>query len=127
MHQWTENPTAHTALDEILPCVDPSTSQETLTRSKEVTTQLVDLVNSVISNVSNINFGAQFKPFYYNQSGPLLPFICSPFSHDLSNRPCSRGEIDLNNATQVTRLPSLRFHLFVLCIGTRFSLVTPAC
>ncbi|KMT18993.1 hypothetical protein BVRB_2g030900 [Beta vulgaris subsp. vulgaris] len=102
MRQWTENPTAHTALDEILPCVDPATSQETLKRSKEVTSQLVDLVNSVISNVSNINFGPQFRPFYYNQSGPLLPFVCNPFSQvDLLDRPCARGEVNLNNATQV--------------------------
>ncbi|KAL2925223.1 hypothetical protein RDABS01_001872 [Bienertia sinuspersici] len=101
MHQWSLNPTAHTALDEILPCVDPSTSEETLKRSKEVTSQLVDLVNSVISNVSNINFGPQFKPFYFNQSGALLPFLCNPFSHDVSDRPCARGEVDLNNATQV--------------------------
>ncbi|XP_021739168.1 uncharacterized protein LOC110705585 [Chenopodium quinoa] len=100
MHQWSLNPTAHTALDEILPCVDPATSQETLKRSKEVTSHLVDMVNSVISNVSNINFGVQFKPFYYNQSGPLLPFLCNPFTHDLMDRQCSRGEVDLNNASQ---------------------------
>ena len=102
MHQWVENPTAHTALDELLPCVDPATSQETLKRSKEVTSQLVEVVNSVTSNVSNINFGPQFRPFYYNQSGPLLPFICNPYLHDLTDRPCSRGEISLSNATEVT-------------------------
>ncbi|KAH9621357.1 hypothetical protein KSS87_005679 [Heliosperma pusillum] len=101
MHQWVENPTAHTALDEILPCVDPAVSQDTLKRSKEVTSQLVDLVNSVISNVSNINFGPQFKPFYFNQSGPLLPFLCNPFNPDFTDRMCSTGEVNLNNATQV--------------------------
>ncbi|VVB08983.1 unnamed protein product [Arabis nemorensis] len=37
---------------------------------------------------------------YYNQSGPLLPLLCNPFNHDLTDRPCSPGELDLNNATQ---------------------------
>lgn len=124
MHQWAENPMAHTALDEILPCVDPATSQETLRRSKEVTSQLVDLVNSVISNVSNINFGVQFKPFYYNQSGPPLPFLCNPFSQDLSDRPCSRGEVDLNNATQVLGNYVCQIDSTGICITT--GRLTPA-
>ncbi|GMH10851.1 hypothetical protein Nepgr_012692 [Nepenthes gracilis] len=101
MDQWVENPAAHTALDDILPCVDNATSQETLTRSKEVTSQLVDLVNQVITNVSNIDFSPNFAPFYYNQSGPLLPLLCNPFYHDLTARPCSPGEVSLDNATQV--------------------------
>ncbi|KAG5386681.1 hypothetical protein IGI04_038151 [Brassica rapa subsp. trilocularis] len=33
-------------------------------------------------------------------SGPLLPLLCNPFNHDLTDRPCSPGELDLNNATQ---------------------------
>ncbi|KAK6119449.1 hypothetical protein DH2020_046802 [Rehmannia glutinosa] len=36
MNQWVQHPMAHTALDDILPCVDNATAQETLTRSKEV-------------------------------------------------------------------------------------------
>ncbi|KAG8381726.1 hypothetical protein BUALT_Bualt05G0002600 [Buddleja alternifolia] len=101
MNQWVQYPTAHTALDDILPCVDNATAQETLTRSKEVTSQLVDLVNTVISNVSNINFAPNFVPFYFNQSGPLVPSLCNPFNHDLTDRACTSGEVDLNNATQV--------------------------
>lgn len=101
MEQWVENPTAHTALDDILPCVDNATSQETLMRSKEVTSQLVDLVNEVITNVSNINFAPNFVPMYYNQSGPLLPLLCNPFFSDFTDRACTPGEVDLNNATQV--------------------------
>ncbi|GAB2275416.1 hypothetical protein Dimus_010176 [Dionaea muscipula] len=101
MDQWVQNPTAHTALDEILPCVDNATSQETLMRSEEVTVQLVDLTNLFITNVSNINFSPKFAPLYYNQSGPLLPTLCNPFHHDLTPRVCSPGEVDLNNATQV--------------------------
>ncbi|KAL8171145.1 hypothetical protein V2J09_022949 [Rumex salicifolius] len=99
MDQWALNPTAHTAIDDLLPCVDNATSQETLMRSKEVTSQLVDLVNQVINNVSNINFGPNFKPFYYNQTGPLVPLLCNPYRPDLTDRPCSSGEVDLNNAT----------------------------
>ncbi|XP_073042517.1 uncharacterized protein [Primulina eburnea] len=101
MNEWVQNPTAHTALDDILPCVDNATAQETLTRSKEVTSQLVTLINTVISNVSNINFSPSFVPLYYNQSGPLVPNLCNPFNPDLTPRTCVPGEVDLNNATQV--------------------------
>lgn len=101
MDQWVHNPTAHTALDDILPCVDKETAQETLLKSKEVSAQLVDLVNEVITNVSNINFSPNFKPMYFNQSGPVMPTLCNPFHPDLTPRTCSSGEVDLQNATQV--------------------------
>ncbi|KAL3497321.1 hypothetical protein ACH5RR_040053 [Cinchona calisaya] len=101
MDQWVQNPTAHTSLDDILPCVDNATAQETLSRSKEVTSQLVGVLNQVISNVTNINFSPNFGPLYYNQSGPLMPLLCNPFNPDLTNRTCSAGEVDLDNATQV--------------------------
>uniref|UniRef100_A0A0A0L0J1 Uncharacterized protein n=1 Tax=Cucumis sativus TaxID=3659 RepID=A0A0A0L0J1_CUCSA len=101
MDQWVHNPTAHTALDDILPCVDKVTAQETLLKSKEVSAQLVDLVNEVITNVSNINFSPNFKPMYFNQSGPVMPTLCNPFHPDLTPRTCSSGEVDLQNATQV--------------------------
>lgn len=104
MNEWVLNPTAHSALDEILPCVDNATAQETLLRSKEVTSELVDLVNEVITNVSNINFAPSFVPFYFNQSGPLVPILCNPFYPDLSDRPCTPGEVDLNNAAQVNQV-----------------------
>lgn len=111
MDEWVQNPTAHSALDEILPCVDNATAQETLVRSKEVTSQLVDLINEVITNVSNINFAPSFVPFYFNQSGPLVPILCNPFYPDLTNRPCSPGEVDLNNAAQVNQIePNLIEH-----------------
>ena len=103
MNQWVENPTAHTALDDILPCVDNATAQETLRRSKEVTSQLVDVINEAITNVSNINLAPAFAPLYYNQSGPLLPLLCNPFRPDLTDRACTAGEVDLDNATEVGR------------------------
>lgn len=101
MNQWVENPTAHTSLDDILPCVDNVTAQETLMKSKGVTAQLVDVINKVITNVSNINFAPNFVPLYYNQSGPLLPLLCNPFFPDLTDRSCTAGEVNLENATQV--------------------------
>lgn len=101
MDEWVQNPTARTALDDILPCVDNATAQETLLRTKDVTYQLVTVVNTVITNVSNINFAPNFVPLYFNQSGPLVPVLCNPFNADLTARQCSAGEVDLDNATQV--------------------------
>nr|AAD23664.1 hypothetical protein [Arabidopsis thaliana] len=103
MSEWVERPSSNTALDEILPCTDNATAQETLMRSREVTGQLVELINTVITNVSNINFSPVFVPMYYNQSGPLLPLLCNPFNHDLTDRSCSPGDLDLNNATETFR------------------------
>lgn len=101
MDEWVQNPTAHTALDEILPCVDNATAQETLLRTKDVTHQLVDLVDKVISNVTNRNFPPGAAPLYYNQSGPLMPFLCNPFNPDLTTRQCLAGEVSVDNATEV--------------------------
>ncbi|KAM7490037.1 hypothetical protein LguiA_032958 [Lonicera macranthoides] len=103
MDQWVQNPMSHTALDDILPCVDNATAQETLLRSKEVTSQLVNVVNQVINNVTNRNFSPSFGPLYFNQSGPLMPTLCNPFYSDMRDRPCTAGEVDLINATRVWR------------------------
>ncbi|XP_073009937.1 uncharacterized protein [Typha latifolia] len=101
MNDWVNHPHAHTALDDILPCVDVATANESLYRSREVTFQLVNLVNQVITTVSNQNFPPNLTPLYYNQSGPLLPVLCNPYTSDMNNRPCISGEVNLNNATQV--------------------------
>ncbi|KAH1252787.1 hypothetical protein GmHk_04G009661 [Glycine max] len=101
VNEWIQYPTAHTAMDDILPCVDNATAQETLSRSKEVTSELVNLVNQVITNVSNLNFAPNFTPLYYNQSGPLMPLLCNPFHPDMTDRQCDAGEVTLSNATQV--------------------------
>ncbi|XP_073013239.1 uncharacterized protein [Typha latifolia] len=101
MDEWVNHPQEHTALDDILPCVDVSTANESLYRSREVTFQLVNLVNQVIVNVSNRNFPPSAAPLYYNQSGPLMPALCNPYKPDFSNRTCLSGEVDLNNAPQV--------------------------
>ena len=55
VNEWIQYLTAHTAMDDIFPCVDNATAQETLSRSKEVTSELVNLVNQDITNVSNSN------------------------------------------------------------------------
>lgn len=109
MNQWVQNPTAHTALDDILPCVDNATAQETLMKTKEVTSQLTVVINQVITNVSNNNFAPVFVPLYYNQSGPKVPQLCNPYNDDLTDRACSPGEVDFNNATQVLHLKPLNF------------------
>ncbi|CAI9759684.1 unnamed protein product [Fraxinus pennsylvanica] len=101
MDQWVQNPTAHTALDDILPCMDNATARETLTKSKEVTSQLANIMNFVVNNVSNINSPPNVPTLYFNQSGPLLPSLCNPFNSDLTDRACKPGEVDLENATQV--------------------------
>ncbi|KAK1549656.1 hypothetical protein Q3G72_005655 [Acer saccharum] len=35
-------------------------------------------------------------------SGPLVPILCNSFRPDLTNRVCSAGEVDYNNAMQIT-------------------------
>ncbi|KOM42021.1 hypothetical protein LR48_Vigan04g221900 [Vigna angularis] len=100
VNEWIQYPIAHTAMDDILPCVDNATAQETFLRSKEVTSELVNLVNQVITNASNINFAPNFTPLYYNQSGPLMPLLCNPFHPDMTDRQCDPGEVTLSNATQ---------------------------
>ncbi|KAJ6355176.1 hypothetical protein OIU77_005715 [Salix suchowensis] len=101
MDEWVQNPTAKTALDDIIPCVDNATAQETLRQTKETTYQLVNVVDYVVSNVSNRNFPPQAGNLYYNQSGSLMPVLCNPFNSDFTDRKCAAGEVDLSNATQV--------------------------
>ena len=101
MGEWVQYPTAKTALDDIIPCVDNTTAQETLRLTKETTYQLVNVVDNIISNVSNRNFPSQAGALYYNQSGPLVPVLCNPFNSDYTDRQCAAGEVDLSNATQV--------------------------
>ncbi|XP_050367036.1 uncharacterized protein LOC126785398 [Argentina anserina] len=102
MDEWVQHPTAHTALDDVLPCVDNATAQETSSRTKDVTYKLVSMVDKVISNISNLNNPPpQLGPIYFNQSGPLLPVLCNPYNADLTDRKCALGEVELHNATQV--------------------------
>ncbi|ERN02171.1 hypothetical protein AMTR_s00045p00194650 [Amborella trichopoda] len=80
MQEWVDHPHARTALDDILPCVDVYTANESLFRSKEVSYQMVNVVNQIINNVSNVNYPTIAAPLYYNQSGPLVPVPCNRFN-----------------------------------------------
>ena len=120
MNEWVLRPSTHTALDDLLPCVDVATANNFLYRSKEVTYNLVDVVNQVIVNISNKNFSWDRQPnsynhsinisnifplglpsLYYNQSGPVIPALCNPYNSDLTDHTCDTGEVNFNNATQV--------------------------
>ncbi|PWZ43717.1 hypothetical protein Zm00014a_023745 [Zea mays] len=100
MGDWVAHPQAHTALDDILPCVDVATANESLYRSQEVTSQLVALVNNVVVNISNRDFPPGLRPLYFNQSGPLMPVLCNPFNPDMSPRRCAPGEVDFGSAAR---------------------------
>ncbi|XBH61947.1 uncharacterized protein [Aegilops tauschii subsp. strangulata] len=96
MGEWVRRPQEHTALDDILPCVDTAAATEALGRSKEVNYRLVDVLNGVISNVTNRDFPPQAPlspPLYYNQSGPPVPPLCNPYTPDLRDRACAPGEV----------------------------------
>ncbi|KAJ3704681.1 hypothetical protein LUZ61_008386 [Rhynchospora tenuis] len=100
MDEWVSRPHAHTALDDILPCVDVATANESMYRSREVTYQLVGIVNQVITNISNQNFPPAFgAPLYYNQSGPLIPPLCNPYNSDMSDRTCLINEVTFDNSS----------------------------
>ncbi|KAH7671899.1 Thiolase-like protein [Dioscorea alata] len=101
MQEWVVRPQEHTALDDILPCVDATTANESRYQSKEVTYQLSNVVNEVILNITNKNFPPNAGPLYYNQSGPLVPVLCNPYTKDLNNATCNAGEVVFSNASQV--------------------------
>lgn len=97
MDEWVIHPSEHTALDDILPCVDVATANESLYRSREVTYKLSDIVNNVINGVANSNN----PTIRFNQSGPSMPTLCNPFNNNLSNRTCAPNEVTLSNASMV--------------------------
>ncbi|XP_042502415.1 uncharacterized protein LOC122079771 [Macadamia integrifolia] len=99
MGEWVDNPQAETALSSILPCVDKNTTDKTLVQSKEVISQLVNIVNTVIYTFPNTDPPPQATPFYFNQSGPLIPPLCSPFDLKLHDRPCGSIEVSIANAS----------------------------
>ncbi|OEL13512.1 hypothetical protein BAE44_0025471 [Dichanthelium oligosanthes] len=101
MGEWVAQPKAHTALDDILPCVDTAAATEALDRSKEVNYQLVAVLNMALANVSNLDVPPQAPPpLNYNQSGPPVPLLCNPYTPDLRDRACAPGEVTLDAAQQ---------------------------
>ncbi|XBI24709.1 hypothetical protein VPH35_049778 [Triticum aestivum] len=108
MEEWVLRPpdsNNSTALDDILPCADAAATSEALRRSKEVNHQLVATLNDVLANVSNANAfpPGSGPPLNYNQSGPPVPLLCSPYRADLSDRPCAAGEVPAALAPQAWR------------------------
>ncbi|KAH0458220.1 hypothetical protein IEQ34_013535 [Dendrobium chrysotoxum] len=103
MDEWVLKPHIATAIDDILPCVDAVTATESLTRSKEVASELAKVVNDVIVNVSNAKFHSPIAPASsnYNQSGPLMPMLCNPYESDLRDRKCLPGEVSFEDAPKV--------------------------
>lgn len=101
MEEWVDHPNANTNLNHILPCVNQSMSNQTLYRSKQVTSDLVNVINQVIWNVANIYAYPQAGPTYYNQSGPQMPVLCNPYDNEMHDRQCSPQEVNFTNADQV--------------------------
>ncbi|CAL9092508.1 unnamed protein product [Musa textilis] len=93
MGEWVHNSRAETSLSNILPCVDEQTTNLTLYRSKEVIVQLVNVVNTAISS--------QVKTVSYNQSGTLMPPLCSPYDSRMHERQCEPGEVSFVTASKV--------------------------
>ncbi|KAJ0616200.1 putative transmembrane protein [Helianthus annuus] len=118
MSQWVANPTARTALDDILPCVDNATAHETSKRAIEVTIQIVTVINQVIKTVSNGNFPPSYAPLYYNQSGPMMPPLCNPYNPDFTNRTCDPNEVALSEATRVYKKYVCQISSSQMCITT---------
>lgn len=117
MREWVEYPQAETALSNILPCVDEQTTNHTLYQSKEVIYQLVNVVNTAIDTIANSNSQMQMTPYYYNQSGPLMPTLCCPFDSQLKNRQCEPQEVSFANASMVCT-KFLCFTRKILVLGT---------
>ncbi|PSS19313.1 Keratin-associated protein like [Actinidia chinensis var. chinensis] len=101
MGEWVDNPHAETALSNILPCVDQRTTNQTLIQSKEVVTDIVNVVNQYIYTYANINPPPQANSYYYNQSGPWMPPLCYPYDKQLQVRQCDPFEVSMGNASLV--------------------------
>lgn len=78
---YTEEPSIEdTVLNRILPCVDVEKAEQFLNHRKTVTKKVVTVVNKVLGNVANSNFLPDAVPLYYNQSIPLVPKLCNPYT-----------------------------------------------
>ncbi|KAJ7943042.1 putative Transmembrane protein [Quillaja saponaria] len=100
MEEWVENPHAESALSNILPCVDQSTTNRTLVQSKQVITNIVTVVNNFMYNYANAN-PRQDNPIYYNQSGPPMPTLCYPFNSQLEDQQCGDQQVSFTNASLI--------------------------
>lgn len=101
MTEWVRYPHAESALSNVLPCVDEQTTNLTLYQSKEVIYQLVNIVNTVIYSIANSDVTSQKTSSFYNQSGPFVPPLCSPYDFQLRDRNCISEEVSFANASAV--------------------------
>ncbi|PIN26008.1 hypothetical protein CDL12_01287 [Handroanthus impetiginosus] len=115
MEEWVENPHAETALSDILPCVDQRTTNQTLFKSKQVTNDIVDMVNEFVFSVANLNPPPQSTSGYYNQSGPFIPPLCRPYDSQLQDRVCSAQELSMENASLVWQNYTCTVSSYGLC------------
>lgn len=100
MGEWVENPHRESALSDVLPCVDQRTTNKTLFQSKQVVTNIANIVNTVIYTTANVN-ATKGHPGFYNQSGPPMPPLCYPFDNQFRERQCTNQEVSSANASMV--------------------------
>ncbi|GLT74975.1 hypothetical protein SLA2020_467350 [Shorea laevis] len=112
MDEWVQNPTADSALSDVLPCWDSETGKKVLNVTSLVTSQMDGMMNEFIKNIANnddikniannLNTPKEVKDsgVYYNQSGPLAPLICNPNANEPTQKQCPLGTVDYINATQ---------------------------
>jgi uncharacterized membrane protein len=101
MGQWVDNPHAETALSNILPCVDQATTNATLYKSKLVVNDIANIMNGFIGTYANANAPQGGNSNYYNQSGPLLPYLCYPYDSQLRELQCPPQLVSMANASEV--------------------------
>ncbi|KVH97590.1 hypothetical protein Ccrd_000256 [Cynara cardunculus var. scolymus] len=118
MEQWVDHPHAETALSNILPCVDQGTTNQTLYKSKQVINDLGNIVNGFIGSYANSYPQPSGNTNYFNQSGPLMPYVCSPYDSQLQERECSSQEISMSNASLVWQNYTCTVSESGLCITT---------
>ncbi|TVU22176.1 hypothetical protein EJB05_31858 [Eragrostis curvula] len=112
MDQWAQHPQAETALSNILPCVDESTTNRTLYQSKEVVVILVRIVNRAISALSN-------RRPHHKHPGQMMPYLCSPYDSNFNDRQCKSREVTFNNATTAWQNYTCMAPDTDLCSGNR--------
>nr|GEW60986.1 ion transport domain-containing protein [Tanacetum cinerariifolium] len=101
MGQWVDNPHAETALSNILPCVDQATTNATLYKSKLVVNDIAYIMNGFIGTYANANAPQGGNSNYYNQSGPLMPYLCCPYDSQLRELQCPPQLVSMENASEV--------------------------
>ncbi|XP_022716547.1 uncharacterized protein LOC111275432 [Durio zibethinus] len=109
MDEWVQNPMANSSMKELIPCWDREFGQNVLDASRSVTTGVNGILNQYIVAVANNEtlIPSQAVPVYHNQSGPLVPVICDPYTKGDTRQSCGVGEVALSNAAEVKKPRSL--------------------